>query len=127
MLAQPFCVWIGKRSYSLYLWHWPVFVVLRWTVGVDDATTRSIGIALAFAMAALSYHWVELPIRHHSGLLRRSPVVRIAVLLLATVAGWGVTRGIFSQQKVLSLSAPSRNADEWHVSSRMPGSLLPAT
>jgi len=126
MLAQPFCVWIGKRSYSLYLWHWPVFVVLRWTVGVDDATTRSIGIALAFALAALSYRWVELPIRHHSGLLRRPTVVRIAVLLLAIVAGWGVTRAIFSQQKALSLSASSRNADEWHVSSRMPGSLLPA-
>lgn len=126
MLARPACVWIGKRSYSLYRWHWPVFVVLRWTVGIDDALARGVGILLSFSLAALSYRWVELPIRHHAGLLRRLPIVRIVILLLAIVTGWGVTRLIFSQQKVLSLNASSRNLDEWHVSSRMPPSLLPA-
>jgi peptidoglycan/LPS O-acetylase OafA/YrhL len=126
LLAHPICAWIGKRSYSLYLWHWPVFVVLRWTIGIDDALTRTIGVALSFALAAISYRWVELPIRHRPGLLRRVPIVRIAILLLVIAAGWGITRVIFLQQKTLSLSASSRNAVEWHVSNRMPSSLLPA-
>ena len=125
VLAQPVCVWIGQRSYSLYLWHWPVFVALRWTVGIDDVFTRVLGVALSFALAALSYRWVELPIRQHAALLRQLPIVRIALLLLLIVAGWGVTRAIFTQQKTLSLSASSRNVDEWHVSNRMPGALLP--
>ncbi len=124
VLGHSAFVWIGKRSYSLYLWHWPVFVVLRWTIGIDDVATRVAGVALSFALAAISYRWVELPVRHHAVLLRQLPIVRIALLLLLIVAGWGMTRAIFSQQKVLSLSASSRNADEWHVSSRMPGSLL---
>lgn len=125
MLGHPACLWIGKRSYSLYLWHWPVFVVLRWTIGLDDVFTRVIALAVSSALAALSYRWVELPIRHHAGLLRRAPILRITVMLAMIIAGWGVTRTLFSQQQALSLSTVSRHADDWYVSHLMPRALLP--
>jgi peptidoglycan/LPS O-acetylase OafA/YrhL/CubicO group peptidase (beta-lactamase class C family) len=57
--------WVGLRSYSLYLWHWPVFMVTR--PGID-VPAGGLGLqlarfGLAFALAALSYAFVELPIR----------------------------------------------------------------
>ena len=72
LLANPLMVWIGKRSYSIYLWHWPVIVFAR----VLFPTPSSM---LTFAMpvgatlitlvgAAASYRWVESPIRHNGWL-----------------------------------------------------------
>ena len=124
LLGHPLCEWIGKRSYSLYLWHWPVFVVLRWTLGMDDGFTRGVGLAVSFVLATLSYRWIELPIRHHAGLMKRAPIVRIAVLLSMIIVGWGVTRVLFTQQKVVGLSTVSRHADDWYVTPFMPRALL---
>jgi peptidoglycan/LPS O-acetylase OafA/YrhL len=124
ILGHPVCGWIGKRSYSLYLWHWPVFVLLRWTIGLENVLTQVIGLAASVALAAFSYRWVELPIRQHAGLLRRVPIHRILLMLAIVVAGWAVTRTLFSQQHTLSLSTVSRNADDWYVTPHMPRGLL---
>ena len=125
LLGHAACQWIGKRSYSIYLWHWPVFVVLRWTAGLDDALTRVAALIVSFALAAASYRWVELPIRHHAGLMKRAPIVRIAAMLAMIVIGWGITKVLFTQQKNIGLSTVSRHADDWYVTNQMPPSLLP--
>ena len=61
--------WVGERSYGLYLWHWPVFVLaaaLLPDLVPDGGATWSLG-GIAFAVtvvaAALSYRFVEQPIR----------------------------------------------------------------
>jgi len=57
--------WLGERSYGLYLWHWPVFVVTR--PGVDipvDGTAAVLGrLVVVGVLAELSYRYVEMPIR----------------------------------------------------------------
>ena len=57
--------WLGKRSYSIYIWHWPVCVVTR--PGVDvHGSTFLINVArlrLILALSALSYRFVEVPLR----------------------------------------------------------------
>ena len=57
--------YIGQRSYGLYLWHWPVFVVLR--PGIDIPFEGVAGVALrlavTFGLAELSYRYIEMPIR----------------------------------------------------------------
>lgn len=61
LLAHPSLVWIGDRSYSWYLWHWPVFMLgLAWGIGSQLAGTVSL-ILLSLLLAILSYRWVELP------------------------------------------------------------------
>jgi len=120
IFAYPALVWIGKRSYSLYLWHWPVYVLLRWTTGMDQWVTQVIAIAVTFALATASYRWIELPIRHHPALQRRTPVLRVAVFVLALVSGWGLMKGLFASQPLLGLSVVSRNATDWYVTNRMP-------
>ncbi|MFL5960013.1 MAG: acyltransferase family protein [Gaiellaceae bacterium] len=63
--------WIGERSYGIYLWHWPVVELMR--PGVDIPWTGP-GVvvaqaAIVLSAAALSYHYVEQPIR--TGTLQR--------------------------------------------------------
>jgi peptidoglycan/LPS O-acetylase OafA/YrhL/CubicO group peptidase (beta-lactamase class C family) len=58
--------WIGLRSYGIYLWHWPVFMLTRPNIDVpiDGWLLQVVRFGLAFALAALSYTFVETPIRH---------------------------------------------------------------
>ncbi len=59
-------LWIGRRSYGIYLWHWPIFVLTR--PGVDVALTGLpllvLRLALTFGVAELSYRFVEMPVRN---------------------------------------------------------------
>nr|WP_281367549.1 acyltransferase family protein [Sphingomonas chungangi] len=63
LLTREWLRHVGRISYSLYLWHWGVVVLLRWTVGLDTSVLRVIAFAATFALAEASYHWVERPIR----------------------------------------------------------------
>lgn len=61
VLGHPVLVWIGDRSYSLYLWHWPV-LMLGFSWGMQSHYTEIIGlVALSLLLAMFSYRWVELP------------------------------------------------------------------
>lgn len=55
-------VYIGLISYSLYLWHWGVIAVSRWTIGVHGWTVPFL-LAVTFGLAAISYHCIERPLR----------------------------------------------------------------
>jgi peptidoglycan/LPS O-acetylase OafA/YrhL len=55
-------VLIGLMSYSLYLWHWSVLSISRWTVGVHW-WSAPIQLGAILALAALSYVFVERPLR----------------------------------------------------------------
>ncbi|WP_157965692.1 acyltransferase family protein [Euzebya rosea] len=57
--------WIGQRSYGLYLWHWPVFMVLR--PGVDTIVSEPwltvLRLSATVALAELSFTFIERPVR----------------------------------------------------------------
>lgn len=63
LLAAPATTWVGRLSYSLYLWHWPVFVLFRWTVGLETPGPAAAALALTAALAWLSYRYVETEVR----------------------------------------------------------------
>lgn len=58
-------VWIGLRSYSIYLWHWPVFMVTRphADIALDGVPLLVLRLIIALALAELSYRFVETPFR----------------------------------------------------------------
>jgi peptidoglycan/LPS O-acetylase OafA/YrhL len=64
--------WIGTRSYSIYLWHWPVFMLTRpqLDIGLDGWPLLGLRLAITGVLAECSYRFVETPIR--SGALGRA-------------------------------------------------------
>ncbi|WP_083392593.1 acyltransferase family protein [Rhodobacter xanthinilyticus] len=88
-LALRPVVYIGKISYSLYLWHWPPLVFLRYGSPAEPSPMAELGaVVLAFGMAVLSYHYVEQPIRKAEGLSRRFVLASgTAACLIALVFG----------------------------------------
>ena len=64
--------WVGERSYGIYLWHWPVFMVTRpgLDVPLDGAELLALRLAVTVLLAHLSYRYVEQPVRH--GVLGRA-------------------------------------------------------
>jgi peptidoglycan/LPS O-acetylase OafA/YrhL len=72
VLALPPMQWVGRISYSWYLWHWPVFVLAPVVVGHPlGAEARVLAAGLSAALAAATLLVVENPIRF--GPLRRAP------------------------------------------------------
>jgi peptidoglycan/LPS O-acetylase OafA/YrhL len=59
---------IGKISYSLYLWHWPIFSFLRYRGIALDTVNTGLAIAASFALAYLSWRYIEMPARRQSRL-----------------------------------------------------------
>ncbi|HEY3982070.1 MAG TPA: acyltransferase family protein [Streptosporangiaceae bacterium] len=56
--------WIGVRSYGIYLWHFPIIALTTPAGGRDPASRAALQVAATIAVAALSWHFVEEPIRH---------------------------------------------------------------
>lgn len=72
LLGAPVPVFIGKISYSLYLWHWPVIVYLTYFCAGQLTWAWGIAAMLAsLALAAASWRWVEQPVRRSA----RSPAI----------------------------------------------------
>jgi hypothetical protein len=106
VLGNRLFVWIGKRSYGLYLYHWPIFVFLR--PGIDVTWGRwptfIVQISLTLAITEVSYRWIEQPIRRlgfkawvlwvTDPLRRRSPQAAAMWPIIAAVFVAGLTIGL---------------------------------
>lgn len=84
-LTNKVFLWIGLASYSIYLWHWPVLVISRWTIGISIVTFVPQIIAI-FGMAAFSYHFIELPLRHARWSIYPGRTVQLGFGMASTAA-----------------------------------------
>jgi peptidoglycan/LPS O-acetylase OafA/YrhL len=97
MLSWRPVVGIGKGSYSLYLWHWPLFVIFGsvWSVRRGVA-----GLVCAVIATFISYRWIETPIRKSSRIGTRGAFALAAIGTLSiAIPCW------------LIISGDSRNGD----------------
>jgi len=84
LLRNRVLLWIGERSYAIYLWHWVIFQITRPQVDLDgdDWALFTMRILVVLALADISLRLVELPIRSGAiaywfkGMKYRTPYVR---------------------------------------------------
>lgn len=93
LLASRPMIWIGKISYPLYLWHWPLFSYAWLAYGAKPPVeVRLILLAVSVLLAWLTYTLVEKPIRFGAARSCPAPALSIAMLLLGvggvTVLAW---------------------------------------
>jgi peptidoglycan/LPS O-acetylase OafA/YrhL len=108
---------LGKISYSLYLWHWPVLILGGlWLRGpLSDSLTLAQALALAglsIPIATLSWAFIEEPFRRgRVPLPRPSRVVAGGMAAMLVVAMVGVGLGTSSRTSLLTLSGPARTTE----------------
>ncbi len=65
LLQNRILLWIGERSYAIYLWHWVIFQVTRPSVDLagESWAVYTLRILIVFALADISLRFIELPVR----------------------------------------------------------------
>jgi len=151
ILAWPPLRWLGVRSYGIYLWHYPVIVLTSPRGAVEDLPRAAAQTAATIAIAALSWRFVEEPVRHgalgrlwkraRSGGLRQvgwtgmaaaggaAGVVAVACVGLATaapVAAAGSAAGLTGSSALASSTntvtrSSAGKAANAHAAKAMPG------
>ncbi|CAI8694322.1 acyltransferase family protein [Burkholderia sp. IT-111MI5] len=112
LLTRRAMKYLGKISYSLYLWHWPVFVLFRWTVGLESPVWQATALALAGALSVLSYHFVEQPPRSMARRAKKPATIAAGLALVA--CGYVASSAIASNQPRISLSTVTQNTALWY-------------
>ncbi|WP_254947975.1 acyltransferase family protein [Cyanobium sp. N.Huapi 1H5] len=114
LLCRPAMVSLGLISYSLYLWHWTVLCLSRWTIGIH-LWTAPFQVALMLALAIASHRWLEGPLRRArwSKLAWRTIAYGGVALLGATglMAGMAKAAGFLSLDRRYSPALFTDNRD----------------
>ncbi|MEI9406661.1 acyltransferase family protein [Mesorhizobium sp. Cs1330R2N1] len=111
-LALPPLQWIGRLSYSLYLWHWPVIVYAGMLAPELTSAERLYCLARTLALSILSYHLIENPIRRSGWLMANAARALVPALLLTgtgVAAAYGNARfavhDLDPEQRIIAASA----------------------
>ncbi len=88
--ARPM-VFIGRISYSLFLWHW-VFLVLNRSTQLQEPTLASniLAVAVSFAVSVASYYFVEMPVRRNRARFTNKRLTLAAVTFVSLFFAFGV-------------------------------------
>ncbi len=127
-LRHPAAQWIGHRSYTIYLWHWPALVLFAARYGPLSLTQRLAVVALSVGLAAATTAYIEDPVRHlrwlavrpARGLALGGALCSLALGVggLARATGPVLDSGAVAAAPVLAVAAPdpatgtTRRADD---------------
>jgi peptidoglycan/LPS O-acetylase OafA/YrhL len=110
-------VYIGRISYSAYLWHWPVVVLFRWTCGSTSPLEVILIFLVTAILSAASYHFIETPFQKRSSFFKQHKNMVVFGGLLLIVLTSAIFLVIVQSRSVLGLSVVSRNPQVWETPS----------
>ena len=119
ILSHRITLYIGVISYSLYLWHWVVIVISRWTVGINIWTVPY-QLLLITLLSVMSYHLVEKPFRRSSW--RTSKYIQAYLIASLAVAALAITHLIMepeSNRLYLGNQKIQVVAKQYHINSKL--------
>ncbi len=112
VVGNPGMRWLGLRSYSFYLWHWPVLELTRPGIDVPlhGPILFALQLGLTLALADLSYRYVEQPFRRSTSWQRPDWLrigrlgIAVGVTAVVLIVGWSgiVPQGHHGQLQVAS-------------------------
>ena len=106
LLSFPPLVYLGKASYSIYLWHWPLLVFARLIAGHLPLTAQ-VAIAIAgVAAGCLTYEFVETPFRSRRWVPGDKKFVRLAGLSGIALCSVGLGINVVMRPQLQSFSGP---------------------
>jgi len=105
---------IGELSYSLYLWHWPVFVLFRWTIGLHGPFQMISAAILSLTLAWLSRRFVERPFKRSLAARSSRQIIGLGALVL--VLGAFTAQTLLKQQHRISPSRVANDRADWYPS-----------
>ena len=103
LLSYPALIWVGLISYSLYLWHWPLFVFADLASPFPLSKIVMAGlIAVAVVISWLSYRFIETPFRKKTLIRKRSLVFLFgfAALALLAISGSLIERASLATDRI---------------------------
>jgi len=86
IFTHPKVIYIGLISYSLYLWHWGILSISRWTVGIHWWSVP-IQVALIVGLAIASYRYIETPLRKGNWFEKRWKTIVIGGGVIVILSG----------------------------------------
>lgn len=109
VLGVPPMRWIGKLSYSLYLWHWPLIVIATYQLDGLTLTEGLLVVVLSFIPAYLSFRFIEEPARRARSFTEHpAKAVQFGLGLTAAGVAAGFALGSFSGPPAPPAAATSR-------------------
>lgn len=129
----PALAWVGERSYGIYLWHWPVLLIVGSAMsatldgGGPGWATALIVICVTFLLSEASYRWIEAPIRQNgfrltwaavrgafrprSRILGLPGVATVCAAVILAVAAFGFVYAPDKSQAQLSVEAGEKEIE----------------
>lgn len=109
----PIIRYIGKTSYSIYLIHWPIIVVLQWTVGIESLPIQFVALSTSLLFGFLMNKYVENKFRHLSKNLSLTKLLLISSSSIAISLSFVYT--ITKYKQSLSFVWSDIYHDKWHA------------